>query len=198
MKYPAHDPNDFAIAERHHLPRIICMNPDATMNERCGEFEGMDRFECRKQLTEKIRQEGNLIEIEKHIHQVGYSERTDVIVEPMLSKQWFVRMKPLAEDVLQHQQNADEKINFYPPRFEKTFTQWLENIEDWCISRQLWWGHRIPAWYHKTGEIYVGIEAPQVSKTGRDDVLIPGSPVRCGRSQRWAGWMPRRIGSLLS
>lgn len=171
---PAHDPNDFAIAERHHLPRIICMNPDATMNERCGEFEGMDRFECRKQLTEKIRQEGNLIEIEKHIHQVGYSERTDVIVEPMLSKQWFVRMKPLAEDVLQHQQNADEKINFYPPRFEKTFTQWLENIEDWCISRQLWWGHRIPAWYHKeTGEIYVGIEAPQDIEnwTQDEDVL---------------------------
>ncbi len=96
----------------------------------------MDRFECRKQLTEKIRQEGNLINIEKHIHQVGYSERTDVIVEPMLSKQWFVRMKPLAEDVLKHQELAEEKINFYPPRFEKTFTQWLENIEDWCISRQ--------------------------------------------------------------
>ena len=158
---PAHDPNDFAIAERHHLPRIICMNPDATMNERCGEFEGMDRFECRKQLTEKIRQEGNLINIEKHIHQVGYSERTDVIVEPMLSKQWFVRMKPLAEDVLKHQELAEEKINFYPPRFEKTFTQWLENIEDWCISRQLWWGHQIPAWTcDDCGHINVSREDP--------------------------------------
>ncbi len=171
---PAHDPNDFAIAERHHLPKIICMNPDATMNERCGEFVGMDRFECRAKLTEKIRQEGNLIGIEKHVHQVGYSERTDVIVEPMLSKQWFVKMKPLAEEVLRYQQDPQTKINFYPPRFEKTFNQWLENIEDWCISRQLWWGHRIPAWYHKeTKEVYVGAQPPQDPQnwTQDEDVL---------------------------
>ncbi len=159
---PAHDPNDFLIGEKYKLPKIICMNPDGTMNERCGEFKDMDRFECRKALVKKIEAEGNLISIEKHMHQVGHSERTDVIVEPYLSKQWFVKMKPLAEEVLKHQENPEEKINFYPLRFEKTFNQWLENIEDWCISRQLWWGHRIPAWYHKdSGEVYVGYEDPR-------------------------------------
>ena len=159
---PAHDPNDFLIGEKYKLPKIICMNPDGTMNECCGEFKDMDRFECRKSLVKKIEAEGNLVSIEKHMHQVGHSERTDVIVEPYLSKQWFVKMKPLAEEVLKHQENPEEKINFYPLRFEKTFNQWLENIEDWCISRQLWWGHRIPAWYHKdSGEVYVGYEDPK-------------------------------------
>ena len=159
---PAHDPNDFLIGEKYKLPKIICMNPDGTMNECCGEFKDMDRFECRKALVKKIEAEGNLVSIEKHMHQVGHSERTDVIVEPYLSKQWFVKMKPLAEEVLKHQENPEEKINFYPLRFEKTFNQWLENIEDWCISRQLWWGHRIPAWYHKdSGEVYVGHEDPK-------------------------------------
>ncbi|MDD6467093.1 MAG: valine--tRNA ligase, partial [Erysipelotrichaceae bacterium] len=158
---PAHDPNDFLIGEKNGLPKPICINPDGTMNELAGEFKGMDRFECRKALVAKIEQEGNLVSIEKHMHQVGHSERTDVIVEPYLSKQWFVRMKPLAEDVLKDQQDPEKKIHFYPARFEKTFTNWLEGIEDWCISRQLWWGHRIPAWYHKeTGEVYVGLEAP--------------------------------------
>ncbi|MEF9962086.1 MAG: valine--tRNA ligase [Erysipelotrichaceae bacterium] len=159
---PAHDPNDFAISEKYHLPKIICMNPDGTMNERANEFEGMDRFVCRDALVKKIEKEGNLISIEEHLHQVGHSERTNVIVEPYLSKQWFVKMKPLAKEVLKNQQMEDEKIHFYPPRFEKTFNSWLENIEDWCISRQLWWGHRIPAWYHKeTNEIYVGEDAPK-------------------------------------
>ena len=125
------------------------------------EFEGLDRFECRKQLVERMQREGTVVKIEKHIHMVGHSERTDVIVEPYLSKQWFVKMKPLAQQVLDHQLSDDSKIQFFPPRFDKTFTQWLENIEDWCISRQLWWGHRIPAWFHKeTGEIYVGMEPP--------------------------------------
>ncbi|MEG0177128.1 valine--tRNA ligase [Anaerorhabdus sp.] len=171
---PAHDPNDFQIAERHNLPKIVCMNPDGTMNELAGEFNGMDRFVCRKALTDRIEKEGNLVSIEKHIHQVGHSERTDVIVEPYLSKQWFVKMKPLADDVLKNQQNLEQKINFYPQRFENTFNQWLENIEDWCISRQLWWGHRIPAWYHnETGEIYVGLEAPKDIEnwTQDEDVL---------------------------
>lgn len=158
---PAHDPNDFMIAERHKLPKIVCMNPDGTMNELAGEYNGVDRFECRKLLTERIKSEGNLVSIEKHIHQVGHSERTDVIVEPYLSKQWFVKMKPLSDEVLKFQNDPEQKINFYPQRFENTFNQWLENIEDWCISRQLWWGHRIPAWYHNTtGEIYVGLDAP--------------------------------------
>lgn len=171
---PAHDPNDFQIAERHNLPKIVCMNPDGTMNELAGAFNGMDRFECRKAVTERIKEEGNLVSIEKHVHQVGHSERTDVIVEPYLSKQWFVKMKPLADDVLKNQQNPEQKINFYPQRFENTFTQWLDNIEDWCISRQLWWGHRIPAWYHnETGEIYVGLEEPKDIEnwTQDEDVL---------------------------
>ena len=159
---PAHDPNDFLIGEKNGLPKPVCIHPDGTMNELAGEFNGMDRFACRKALVERIEKEGNLVSIEKHMHQVGHSERTDVIVEPYLSKQWFVKMQPLAEDVLKDQSNPETKINFYPARFEKTFINWLEGIEDWCISRQLWWGHRIPAWYHKeTGEVYVGLEAPK-------------------------------------
>ncbi len=159
---PAHDPNDFIIGEKYGLKRPICINEDGSMNELAQEFNGLDRFACRDALVERIEAEGNLIKIEKHIHQVGHSERTDVIVEPYLSKQWFVKMKPLAQAVLENQEIEDEKINFYPKRFAKNFSLWLENIEDWCISRQLWWGHRIPAYYHNdTNEIYVGLEAPQ-------------------------------------
>ena len=171
---PAHDPNDFAIAERHNLPKPICMNPDGTMNELCGEFKGMDRYAARTAVIEKIRSEGNLIKIEDIMHNVGHSERTHCVVEPYLSQQWFVKMKPLADDVLKNQQDPDQKISFYPERFEKVFTQWLENIEDWCISRQLWWGHRIPAWYNKqTGETYVGEEDPKDPEnwTQDEDVL---------------------------
>ena len=159
---PAHDPNDFIIGEKYGFDKPVCINPDATMNSLAGEYEGLDRYACREKLVERIKNEGHLAYIEEIEHNVGYSERTDVVVEPYLSKQWFVKMKPLAEDVLKHQTNADEKINFYPERFEKTFIQWLENIEDWCISRQLWWGHRIPVWYHKeTGEIYCEMEDPE-------------------------------------
>lgn len=159
---PAHDPNDFALAKKYNLAMPICMNPDGTMNELAHKYEGMDRFECRKALVADFEKNGIVDHIEKHMHQVGHSERTGVIVEPYLSKQWFVKMKPLADSVLKNQENEDQKIHFYPTRFEKTFHQWLENIEDWCISRQLWWGHRIPAWYHKeTHEIYVGMEDPK-------------------------------------
>jgi len=167
---PAHDFNDFQLAEKHNLERPICINPDGTMNELAQEFAGLDRFECRRLLVERIEKEGLCISIEKHVHQVGHSERTNVIIEPYLSKQWFVKMKPLAQAVLKQQDNEEEKINFYPPRFDKTFTQWLENIEDWCISRQLWWGHRIPAWFHlHTEEIYVGVQPPQDIENWRQD-----------------------------
>ncbi|MDD4066267.1 MAG: valine--tRNA ligase, partial [Bacilli bacterium] len=158
---PAHDPNDFAISEKYHLEKPICMNPDGTMNEICGKYKGMDRMVCRNTLVDDIDKSGLLIKIEKHINQVGYSERSHAIVEPYLSDQWFVKMEPLAKQALGFQQTAD-KIKFYPDRFEKIFTNWMTGIEDWCISRQLWWGHRIPAWYKKdTGEIYVGKEAPK-------------------------------------
>lgn len=159
---PAHDPNDYQIALRHHLDMPICMNEDATMNELCQEFVGLDRFECRDKLVAKFESEGCLEKIEDIVHSVGHSERTNCIVEPYLSDQWFVKMKPLAEAVLECQKDEKTKINFYPKRFEKTFERWLENVEDWCISRQLWWGHRIPVWYHKeTGEIYCAEQAPE-------------------------------------
>jgi valyl-tRNA synthetase len=138
------------------------MNPDGTMNKLCGKYEGMDRYECRDLVTRQIEDDGNLIKIEEIKHDVGHSERTHCVVEPYLSQQWFVKMKPLADDVLKNQDDPDQRINFYPERFEKTFEQWLDNIEDWCISRQLWWGHRIPAWYNKTtGETYVGETDPE-------------------------------------
>ena len=159
---PAHDPNDYQIALRHGLDMPICMNEDGTMNSLCGELEGLDRYVARDKTVEKIKADGNLVKIETITHSVGFSERTDVMVEPYLSKQWFVKMKPLADAVLKDQENEDTKIYFYPKRFEKTFTGWLENIEDWCISRQLWWGHRIPVYYHnETGEIYCEVEPPK-------------------------------------
>lgn len=171
---PAHDPNDFALASKHQLEAPICIAQDGTMNELAGEFEGLDRFEARKQLVARMKEEGSVISIEEHIHQVGHSERTDVIVEPYLSKQWFVSMKPLAQKVLQAQASPEDAIEFFPPRFDKTFTQWLENIEDWCISRQLWWGHRIPAYFHKeTGDIVVSETPPAdlENYTQDEDVL---------------------------
>ena len=157
---PAHDPNDFEVGLRHNLPQINVMNKDASMNEEAGKYAGMDRFEARKAVVEDMEAEGLLVKIEEMVHSVGHSERTDVVVEPLISTQWFVKMAPLAEKSLQNQE-TDGKVSFFPNRFEDTFTRWMDNIHDWVISRQLWWGHRIPAWYHKeTGEMYVGMEDP--------------------------------------
>lgn len=159
---PAHDPNDFEVGNRHNLPRINVMNDDATMNELAGKYEGMDRFAARKAIVKDLEEAGLLVKIEKHLHSVGHSERTDVVVEPRLSKQWFVKMGPLAQQAINAQrEEGDNTVNFYPPRFNDAYLRWMENIHDWVISRQLWWGHQIPAWYHKeTGEVYVGMEAP--------------------------------------
>ncbi len=166
---PAHDPNDFALAKKYYLEMPICMNDDGTMNDMCGKYANMDRFVCREALVEDFKKNGVVDHIETHMHQVGHSERSQAIVEPYLSKQWFVKMKPLAQAALANQEK-DSKVHFVPPRFEKTFKQWMENIEDWCISRQLWWGHQVPAWYHKeTGEVYVGKTAPQDIENWKQD-----------------------------
>lgn len=166
---PAHDPNDFAVGNRHHLERINVMNADGTMNEHAGKFAGMDRFDCRKALVNELKDQGYLIKVKPIIHSVGHSERSGVQVEPRLSTQWFVKMKPLAEKVLENQKTAN-KVNFIPERFEQTLEHWMEDVHDWVISRQLWWGHRIPAWYNKkTGKMYVGEEAPKDQENWNQD-----------------------------
>ena len=158
---PAHDPNDFAVGNRHNLERINVMNDDGTMNENAGKYQGMTRDECRQAIVEDLKADGSLVDIEEIVHSVGHSERSDAVVEPRLSTQWFVKMAPLAKQALDNQ-NTENRVDFYPPRFEQTFVSWMENVHDWVISRQLWWGHQIPAWYHKdSGEVYVGMEAPE-------------------------------------
>ena len=147
------------------------MNPDATMNENAGKYEGMTREECREALIKDLEKDGLLISIEPMIHSVGHSERTGVMVEPYLSKQWFVKMRPLADHVLENQKNKDEKVNFVPRRYEKTMNHWMEITYDWCISRQLWWGHRIPAWY-KGDEVYVGMQAPKGEGWVQDEDVL--------------------------
>ena len=169
---PAHDPNDFEVGNRHNLERIVIMNDDATMNENVPEkYQGMTREECREETIKDLKEQGLLLEIEPLVHEVGHSERTGVMVEPMIKKQWFVKMRPLADHVLQTQKKKEEKVNFVPSRYEKTMNHWMEITYDWCISRQLWWGHRIPAWY-KDEEIYVGMEAPKEKGWVQDEDVL--------------------------
>ena len=156
---PAHDPNDFEVGQRHSLPQLIVMNEDGTMNEKAGKYEGMTRFECRKAIVKDLDSIGQLVKVKEHIHNVGHCYRCNNVVEPLVSKQWFVKMKDLAKPAIDALENKD--LELVPDRFDKTYMNWLENIRDWCISRQLWWGHRIPAYYcQDCDEIMVSREKP--------------------------------------
>lgn len=162
---PAHDPNDYEVGRRHNLAMPLCMNDDGTMNEMAGKYQGMDRFACREALINDLKEIGLFDHFEKIVHSVGHSERTGVVVEPRLSKQWFVKMDVLARQVLEN-----KEYEFVPERFNGTLKNWLTNIQDWCISRQLWWGHRIPAWY-KNGETKVCEKCPGEGWVQDEDVL---------------------------
>jgi valyl-tRNA synthetase len=156
---PAHDPNDFEIGKRHHLPNVIVINENAEMTELAGTFAGMDRYECRKAILAALDDMGLLVKIEDNPHAVGHCSRCDTAIEPLLSRQWFVKMKPLADPAMHAVEEG--RIRFVPERFKNTYMYWLENIHDWCISRQLWWGHRIPAWYcDECQHITVSMEDP--------------------------------------
>ena len=162
---PAHDPNDFGVGERHNLEQINVMNEDGTMNELAGKYQGMDRYECRKELIKDLEEQGYLIQIKDHPHAVGTCYRCHTVIEPRLSEQWFVKMDELAKpaiDILK-----SKELQFVPERYDKTYLQWLENIRDWCISRQLWWGHQIPAYYcQECGEVVVAKEMPKSCRCG--------------------------------
>ena len=162
---PAHDANDFEVGRRHDLPMPHCMHEDGTMNALAFHYEGLDRFACRKQLVRDLEEKGLVDKIEPYVHAVGYSERTGAMIEPRLSLQWFVKMDHLARQALEK-----SRTEFVPARFKKTFVNWMTDIQDWCISRQLWWGHRIPAWY-KDDAVKVQLESPGTGWVQDDDVL---------------------------
>ena len=158
---PAHDPNDFEVGKRHNLPEINILNDDATINENGGKYAGMDRYEARKVMVEELKEQGLLVKVVDHVHNVGTHDRCGTTVEPMIKQQWFVKMEEMAKPAIEAVKNGD--LTFVPERFDKTYLHWLENIRDWCISRQLWWGHRIPAYYcDDCGEIVVDREMPKV------------------------------------
>ncbi len=166
---PAHDPNDFEVGLRHNLPMIKVLSDDGTVNEEGGKFQGLDRYEARKRIVEEMKEKGRLVKIEPHTHNVGHCHRCNATLEPIVSKQWFVRMKPLAKPAIDAV--VKNKTKFTPDRFAKIYFNWLENIRDWCISRQLWWGHRIPIWYCSCGEVICSRETPSVCpKCGGTDL----------------------------
>ena len=167
---PGHDPNDFDIGERHGLPVLNVMNRDASMNENAGPYAGLDRFVCRERMWADMAAAGLAIGVEEIRHSVPRSQRGGEIIEPMVSVQWFLKVQPLAQRALEAVR--DGRIRIVPERFTRVYYHWLENIEDWCLSRQLWWGHRIPAWYGPDGEIHVGVDAPTGEGwTAEEDVL---------------------------
>lgn len=160
---PAHDPNDFEIGLRHHLPQIVVLDKEAKMNENAGKYQGLDRYDARKAIVDDLKKAGVLIKIDAHPHAVGECYRCSTIVEPMVSKQWFVKMAPLAEPAIEVVR--DGRLEFVPDRFAKVYLGWMENIRDWCISRQLWWGHRIPVWYCECGAEICTKDDPQTCPT---------------------------------
>ncbi|HIS26912.1 MAG TPA: valine--tRNA ligase [Candidatus Pullilachnospira intestinigallinarum] len=158
---PAHDPNDFEVGRRHNLPEINILNDDATINELGGKYAGMDRYEARKAMVEDLKEQGLLVKVVPHTHSVGTHDRCKTTVEPMIKPQWFVKMDEMAKEAIKALKDGD--LTFVPERFDKTYLNWLENIRDWCISRQLWWGHRIPAYYcDECGEVVVARSMPDV------------------------------------
>ncbi|NTW82723.1 MAG: valine--tRNA ligase [Chlorobiaceae bacterium] len=171
---PAHDANDYEVAMRHNLPVISVMGKDGRMTDSFG-YGGMDRFEAREKILKDLEELGNLVRIEEYEHNVGYSERADVVIEPYLSEQWFVKMKPLAEKALQVVN--DGEIRFHPPHWINTYRHWMENIRDWCISRQLWWGHRIPAWYDPEGNVWVATSYEEACHLAGTDKLVQDEDV---------------------
>ena len=157
---PAHDPNDFEVGKRHNLEEIVVMNDDATMNKNAGKYAGMDRYECREKLVAELKEQGLLVKVVPHSHNVGTHDRCGTTVEPMIKQQWFVKMDDMIKPAVEAVKNGD--IQLLPKRMDKTYFNWTDNIRDWCISRQLWWGHRIPAYYcDDCGEMVVSKEKPE-------------------------------------
>lgn len=196
---PAHDPNDFEIGQRHNLPMIQVIDTKGYMNENAGKYVGQDRFEARKNIVNDLKDLGLLVKEEDYTHNVGHCYRCSTVIEPLVSKQWFVKMKPLAEPAIRVVKEG--KIKFILERFEKIYFNWMENIKDWCISRQLWWGHRIPAYYCKDCDnMMVSRQEVKVcSKCGSTmyikmkTLLIHGFPQHYGHFQHWVGQKRQKI-----